>query len=99
MSGRVGAALAGAGLLAMAAAVPAPDATFGSVLQRQVLLAAAWLLPLAVALGASLGSASLDAEPEAPAAPGLSWPAAESLARKLTSIGAREIVLSPRSVQ
>lgn len=39
------------GLLAMAAAVAAPDATFGSVLQRQVLLAAAWLLPLAVALG------------------------------------------------
>jgi spermidine synthase len=39
------------GLLAMAAAVAAPDATFASVLQRQMLLAAAWLLPLAVALG------------------------------------------------
>jgi spermidine synthase len=39
------------GLIAMAAAVAAPDATFGSVLQRQILLAALWLLPLAVALG------------------------------------------------
>ncbi len=40
-----------AGLGAMAAAVSAPDATFESVLLRQVLLVTAWLLPLAVALG------------------------------------------------
>jgi spermidine synthase len=39
------------GLLAMARAVAAPDATFGSVLRRQALLAAGWLVPLAVALG------------------------------------------------
>ncbi len=39
------------GLTAMAAAVSAPDATFESVLLRQVLLVTAWLLPLAVALG------------------------------------------------
>ncbi len=39
------------GLRAMAAAVAAPDATFESVLARQVLLVTAWLLPLAVALG------------------------------------------------
>ena len=39
------------GLLAMAEAVAAPQATFGSVLLRQVLLVGAWLLPLALALG------------------------------------------------
>lgn len=39
------------GLLAMAAAVAAPEATFATVLQRQVLLAGLWLLPLAIALG------------------------------------------------
>ncbi len=39
------------GLRAMAAAVAAADATFESVLVRQVLLVAVWLLPLAVALG------------------------------------------------
>ena len=39
------------GLTAMAAAVAAPDATFETVLARQVLLVAAWLLPLALALG------------------------------------------------
>ncbi len=40
-----------AGLLAIARAVAAPEATFTSVLTRQVLLAAAWLLPLALGLG------------------------------------------------
>ena len=39
------------GLRAMAEAVAAPDATFESVLLRQVLLVGGWLLPLAVALG------------------------------------------------
>ena len=39
------------GLLAIARAVAAPGATFTSVLTRQVLLAAAWLLPLALGLG------------------------------------------------
>ncbi len=39
------------GLRAMAAAVAAPQATFESVLLRQVVLVVGWLLPLAVALG------------------------------------------------
>ncbi len=39
------------GLRAMAEAVAAPQATFESVLLRQVLLVSAWLLPLALALG------------------------------------------------
>lgn len=39
------------GLRAMAAAVAEPQATFESVLLRQVLLVGAWLLPLALALG------------------------------------------------
>ena len=39
------------GLLSMAKAVAAPQATFESVLLRQVLLVGAWLLPLALALG------------------------------------------------
>ncbi|MBL8134982.1 MAG: fused MFS/spermidine synthase [Acidobacteria bacterium] len=39
------------GLRAMAAAVAAPEASFESVLLRQVLLVTAWLLPLALALG------------------------------------------------
>jgi spermidine synthase len=41
------------GLLAMARAVAAPDATFASVLRRQMLLAAAWLVPLALGFGAA----------------------------------------------
>ncbi|MEP7119173.1 MAG: fused MFS/spermidine synthase, partial [Acidobacteriota bacterium] len=39
------------GLGSMASAVAAPQATFESILMRQVLLVAAWLLPLALALG------------------------------------------------
>lgn len=39
------------GLMAMAAAVSAPGASFESVLARQVLLVTAWLLPVATALG------------------------------------------------
>ncbi|MFN7979539.1 MAG: fused MFS/spermidine synthase [Vicinamibacterales bacterium] len=39
------------GLTSMAAAVSAIDATFETVLLRQVLLVTAWLLPLALALG------------------------------------------------
>lgn len=39
------------GLLSMAAAVSAIDASFETVLLRQVLLVTAWLLPLALALG------------------------------------------------
>jgi len=41
------------GLLAMARAVAAPDATFATVLRRQLLLAAAWLGPLALGFGAA----------------------------------------------
>ncbi len=39
------------GLTSMTAAVSAPQATFESVLWRQVLLVGGWLLPLAIALG------------------------------------------------
>ncbi len=39
------------GLMAIASVVAAPDATFETVLLRQVLLAAIWLGPLAIALG------------------------------------------------
>lgn len=46
----------------------------------------AWI----AALGAALGSSSVQAQPAPPAAAGPSWPAAESLARKLTSIEARQ---------
>lgn len=41
------------GLRAMAVVVAAPDASFETVLLRQVLLVAAWLLPLAIALGSA----------------------------------------------
>ena len=51
LAGTVAASTVDQGLMAMARAVAAPDATFGSVLLRQVLLAAGWLAPLAIALG------------------------------------------------
>ena len=51
LAGTAAASTVDAGLLAMARAVAAPDATFGSVLLRQVLLATGWLAPLAIALG------------------------------------------------
>ncbi|MGD9904682.1 MAG: fused MFS/spermidine synthase [Vicinamibacterales bacterium] len=41
------------GLLAMARAVAAPDAAFSGILRRQVLLAAGWLLPVALGFGAA----------------------------------------------
>lgn len=41
------------GLLAIAAAVADPAATFASVLTEQVILVVVWLLPIAVALGAA----------------------------------------------
>ncbi len=51
LAGTIAASTVDQGLLAMARAVAAPDATFGSVLLRQVLLATGWLAPMAIALG------------------------------------------------